>query len=327
MEQFTPTVEWMERNYYLLNDELFDGKLGKCDFKIDNSKGQWNVLGYFELQNQISYNKRNRRLIFIQDYDFKNGCHSYGEIDYRNFAYVCKPLIALNGNFTGSEYDTMCTLIHEMCHYYNYMNGYAPTRAHGKEFKNACLLVDKKSVGKYSYNNIINSEESSLRLTDDAKNIKKLQDDKKRERFIKTIKVLIIFRGREILMLTSTSQKLIDEYIDLWFNYKKDHVAYILLEDERFNGVIYDLRYRTNVKSFKFFNVTKDKDVMEMVDNITEYNIISSKDKRDNAKDVISEDVMIRNIIREVIEEYIGGEIIEIPKGYNLGKQTPLDLL
>lgn len=25
MEQFTPTVEWMERTYYRLNDELFDG--------------------------------------------------------------------------------------------------------------------------------------------------------------------------------------------------------------------------------------------------------------------------------------------------------------
>jgi hypothetical protein len=30
MEQFTPTVEWMERTYYRLNDELFNGyNLGK----------------------------------------------------------------------------------------------------------------------------------------------------------------------------------------------------------------------------------------------------------------------------------------------------------
>ena len=322
MEQFTPTVEWMERNYYLLNDELFDGKLGKCDFKIDNSKGQWNVLGYFELQNQISYNKQTKRL------EFKKNDNSYGKIDYCNFVYVCKPLIALNGNFTGSEYDTTCTLIHEMCHYYNYMNGYAPTRAHGKEFKNACLLVSKKSGGKYTYNNIFNSEESSLRLTDDALNVKKLQDEKKRNRFIKTIKVLIIFRGSETIMLTSSSQKVIDEYIDLWFNNIDNHDAYILLEDERFNEVIYDLRYRTNIRRVSFFNVTKNKDVMEMVYNIQDYNVIDYKDKQDNAKEEISEgEIRIRNIIREVIEEYIGDEMIEIPNGYNLGKQTPLELL
>lgn len=322
MEQFTPTVEWMERTYYRLNDELFDGKLGMCDFKIDNSNGQWNVLGYFMLQNKISCNKKTRRL------GFKKDDNSYGGIDYCNFVYVCKPLIALNGNFSGSEYDTTCTLIHEMCHYYNYMNGYAPTRAHGKEFKNACLLVSKKSGEKYPYNKVFNSEESSLRLTDDARSVKKLQDDKKRERFIKTIKVLIIFRGSETIMLTSSSQKVIDEYIELWFNNMKTHDVYILLEDERFNGVIYDLRYRTNVRSVSFFNVTKDKDVMEMVYNIKDYNVIDYKDKRDNTKEVISEDeIRIRNIIREVIEEYIGDEMIDIPNGYNLGKQTPLDLL
>ena len=104
------------------------------------------------------------------------------------------------------------------------MNGYAPTRAHGKEFKNACLLVSKKSGEKYLYNKVFNSEESSLRLTDDARSVKKLQDEKKRERFIKTIKVLIVFRGSETIMLTSSSQKVIDEYIDLWFNKKNRNI-------------------------------------------------------------------------------------------------------
>lgn len=47
--KFKPTTEWVQANYYKLNKELFNGKLGLCKLRpFTKGKGaNGNILGWF----------------------------------------------------------------------------------------------------------------------------------------------------------------------------------------------------------------------------------------------------------------------------------------
>ena len=125
---FRPTVEWMAKRYDEANKKLFGGVLGKCDFGVfttgRGSRGGIN--GWFKLTGEgVWRSPINYTSLFVKN----------TKLNSDNFVELGKPRIELNGNKRGSEWAFMVTLVHEMCHYYTYRNGFRPARPHGKEFK------------------------------------------------------------------------------------------------------------------------------------------------------------------------------------------------
>lgn len=137
---FKPTVEWMAKRYDEANEKLFDGRLGKCELAIfttgRGSRGATN--GWFKLMGSNLYVNPITYKIF-----------SAGTpLNYANFVELGKPRIELNGNKHGSEWAFMVTLVHEMCHYFTYLNGFRPKRCHGKEFNKIAREIKKISDGQ-----------------------------------------------------------------------------------------------------------------------------------------------------------------------------------
>ena len=110
---FKPNIQWMAKKYEEMNQELFYGQLGDCDFGIfttgEGSEG--NTLGRFKTKGDNIRIDRYSRRIFINGWE-----RIY--IDRNNFVELCRPTIELNGNYSGTEHGFLATLVHEMCHYY-----------------------------------------------------------------------------------------------------------------------------------------------------------------------------------------------------------------
>ena len=115
-----PTVPWMREKYDEFNKLLFNGELGPCEFKVfTTGKGSHgNRLGYFSLTgvSGVFISKSTRQMYR----PLPNGQRLY--VDEGNFAELCKPVIGMNGNYMATEEALCATLVHEMCHYYVYMN-------------------------------------------------------------------------------------------------------------------------------------------------------------------------------------------------------------
>ena len=115
----------MAKTYDILNEWLFGGRLSKCDFNTftKGTGASGGRLGFFHLVNKreyckLKYNKQSRRL-FLEDIV----THQKALVDRDNFYDFCHPEICLNGNYKATEYAFASILLHEMCHYYTYMNG------------------------------------------------------------------------------------------------------------------------------------------------------------------------------------------------------------
>lgn len=131
-EKMKPTTSWMKEKYNELNDWLFGGFLGPCQFEVfTTGKGsQGRTLGHFYMNGRgLKYEKYGRRM-FYQDWD---GSKIY--ISPQTFYVYCKPVIGLNGNYSATEQALLNTLLHEMCHYYVYYKGIYPTQAHEQNLK------------------------------------------------------------------------------------------------------------------------------------------------------------------------------------------------
>ena len=133
-KSFKPTVNWMAEKYDEMNAKLFGGQLDQCDFNIFTSGrgSQGRTLGFFRMNGRGLKIEIATRKMFRHDDWFPND-KEY--VNKSNFYSVCRPSIELNGNYSGTEHAFLGTLVHEMCHYYTYMNGYPPKQGHGTEFQ------------------------------------------------------------------------------------------------------------------------------------------------------------------------------------------------
>lgn len=164
---FKPTTEWMEEKYREMNDLLFNSKLGRCFFGIfTTGKGsEGRTLGWFKITGRnVKYNRRTGQM--FKDYGYNDKVF----VDSSNFFEVCEPKIELNGNYSGTENAFLATLVHEMCHYYTYMNGYVPKRAHGVEFKQIGSIVSARSNGMFTIQRLASAEQmNEMELNDEMK--------------------------------------------------------------------------------------------------------------------------------------------------------------
>lgn len=197
---FKPNEEWMAKKYNEMNQQLFGGSLGDCDFAIFTSGrgSQGGVLGWFKITGSNVRADRYSRRMFV------GGWGTKVFIDRNNFVRLCRPRIELNGNYTGTEQSFLATLAHEMCHYYTYMNGYCPKQGHGREFKEIGQIVSQRSNGMFTIQRLASAEQmSEMELSDEmkAKREKRLSNRKS------SVTAVIVFTPEGKIKLSITSNE------------------------------------------------------------------------------------------------------------------------
>ena len=197
---FKPNEEWMAKKYNEMNQQLFGGSLGDCDFAIFTSGrgSEGGVLGWFKITGSNVRADRYSRRMFV------GGWGTKVFIDKNNFVRLCKPRIELNGNYTGTEQSFLATLAHEMCHYYTYMNGYCPKQGHGREFKEIGQIVSQRSNGMFTIQRLASAEQmSEMELSDEmkAKREKRLSNRKS------SVTAVIVFTPEGKIKLSITSNE------------------------------------------------------------------------------------------------------------------------
>ena len=203
-EKFTPTVDWIAEKYFELNEWLFKGKLGNCLFEIyTTGKGMETTLGHFRFTGtNIKYDKRTRQMYYAE-FGLKEN------INADNFVHYTRPMIGLNGNYKRTEHMWLNTLVHEMCHYYTYMNGRVPVQAHGTEFREIGQIVGIRSNGVFDIKRLCDSENIG-ELDGEIAARRKARDDKKKSNMTA---LFIFMKNAEIRLVTTTKQSLINDIV------------------------------------------------------------------------------------------------------------------
>ena len=260
-KSFKPTVNWMAEKYDEMNAKLFGGQLGQCDFNIFTSGrgSQGRTLGFFRMNGRGLKIEIATRKMFRHDDWFPND-KEY--VNKSNFYSVCRPSIELNGNYSGTEHAFLGTLVHEMCHYYTYMNGYAPKQGHGTEFRNIAYRVSYKSNGEFSIQRLASAEEmQNFELSDEmkAKREKRLSNKK-----ASLMAIFVYNINGTVKLSTTSSQALATRIID---SYKKLDVPKVVVSNDlRLIELLYSHGYRRNFRTWRYWNVG-NTDWIKTIDN------------------------------------------------------------
>ena len=257
-KSFRPTVEWMAKKYDEMNAQLFEGALMECAFEVfTTGKGmEGGTLGWFCIEGRkIMIERRGRRI--FQD----RGWMERTYVNKENFVSLCRPKIKLNGNYTGTEHAFLATLVHEMCHYYTYRNGYAPVQAHGREFKSIGQIVSSRSNGLFTIQRLASAEQmSEMELSDEmkAKKAKRLANKKA------TVSAIFDYRSDGEIHLTITSNQGLIQHILSCYN-RKGTDKMVLSNDANLIDLLFSKGFRKNMRTWRYWNV-ENKDWINRVD-------------------------------------------------------------
>jgi hypothetical protein len=248
---FKPNIQWMAKKYEEMNQELFYGQLGDCDFGIfTTGKGsEGNILGWFKTKGgNIRIDRYSRRM-------FINGWERI-YIDRNNFVELCQPTIELNGNYSGTEHGFLATLVHEMCHYYTFMDGYCPRQCHGFEFREIGSIVTSRSNGTFTIQRLASAEEmSELELSDEMK--------AKRERRLanKKAKVFALFNYKKDgqIQLTITSNDFLIMDIVASTKLRNDSIKIMKSNEQGLIEELFSYGYKKNMRTWRFWNIENKK--------------------------------------------------------------------
>ena len=243
---FKPNEEWMAKKYNEMNQQLFDGSLGDCDFAIFTSGrgSEGGVLGWFKITGSNVRADRYSRRMFV------GGWGTKVLIDKNNFVRLCKPRIELNGNYTGTEQSFLATLAHEMCHYYTYMNGYCPKQGHGREFKEIGQIVSQRSNGMFTIQRLASAEQmSEMELSDEmkAKREKRLSNRKS------SVTAVIVFTLEGKIKLSITSN---ERLVNLIKTTSEGHGEKVIVTN---NADVIDYLfakgYKKNMRTWRYWSI------------------------------------------------------------------------
>ena len=248
-KSFVPTREWMAEKYDEMNNQLFGGRLMECGFEVF-TKGagmEGGVLGWFCITGRNIRVKRNNRRMFQQ-----NGW-SETYVNRDNFVSICRPVIKLNGNYHGTEHGFLATLVHEMCHYYTYMDGYAPVQGHGREFKEIGAIVSSRSKGMFSIQRLATAEEMnemSLNADMKAKKQKRLANKKA------SVSAILVFAKNGEVKLTISSNTGLIQTIEETEKKRGENV--FVSNNAEVIDFLFNKGYKKNMRSWRYWNL-KDK--------------------------------------------------------------------
>lgn len=250
-EKFVPTVDWIAEKYFELNEWLFKGKLGNCLFEIyTTGKGMETTLGHFRFTGtNIKYDKRTRQMYYA-GYGLKEN------INADNFVHYTRPMIGLNGNYKRTEHMWLNTLVHEMCHYYTYMNGRVPVQAHGTEFRHIGSIVGIRSNGIFDIKRLCDAENIG-ELDGEIAARRKARDDKKKSNMTA---LFIFMKNAEIRLVTTTKQSLVNEIV------RKSNglicKKIVATSDANFIEYLWSLGYKNNMSTYRYWSI-KDKSIID----------------------------------------------------------------
>ena len=294
-ERFTPTVDWIAEKYFELNEWLFNGKLGNCLFEVYTSgKGMERSLGHFRFTGTgVKYNKRTRRMYWV-DPVYHNSLEVH--INAANFVKYTKPMIGLNGNYKRTEHMWLNTLVHEMCHYYTYMNGQVPVQAHGTEFRQIGQIVGIRSNGVFDIKRLCDAENIG-ELDGEIAAKRQARDDKKKN----NMTALLVFRTNgDIQLVTTTSQDVIQKVVN--DNNKLICKRIVSTNDINYIEYLWSLGYKHNMRTYRYWPV-QGKD---LVDDIKNYDFTVLKGEPMNeAYQFTNEDI---KLMVEMVLNRIKGE-------------------
>lgn len=292
-----PTVEWIAEKYKEMNSWLFGGRLGRCNFRIFTSgKGsQGGRLGCFGLDNRNIRVSTYTRRMFIPG----NWYHSEININKNNFVEVCEPYIELNGNYSATEEGWLNTLIHEMCHYYTYMNGICPKQGHGPEFRQIASSVSYKSNGVITIERLASAEKmSNFDLDNEFKEKKQRRLDNK----ISKLQAIFVFTKNGNIELTmSTIKSVIDEVI--LFNGVAERAnnceKMLLSTDPHVINALVNMGYRKSFRTYRYWtipetqwNVIKDYNFKEIPKELPKREPVTFKINENDIKSIVENTLM-----------------------------------
>lgn len=309
--EFKPTTSWMAEKYNELNQKYFNGELGKCYFVIfTKGKGsEGKSLGQFSMQGEgLSYLTFQRQL-YVQGDDMRN---IY--INRENFFELAKPTIGLNGNYSGPEYCFLSTLIHEMCHYYTFMDGFV-NKGHGNEFYEIGDKVSERSNGLFTVERLASAEDvSKLKLDDKIIQRKLKRENTKKQK----ITALFIYRTDGFIGLTTTSNDALIKRIENLVNNDDVFLKIVKTNDINVINAIFDYGFKQDVKKIGCWRINIDEHPNIFI-------ALRNADKTVLNRYTMNEqylDMNINKIITEVINKLRGnkkkGKVINIPSGINL---------
>ena len=309
----------MSRRYDEMNHILFNGSLGECAFVIFTSGrgSQGRTLGVFSMKARGLKCDRYTRKIYRES--ISDGVYVPVYVGKHNFDEVCQPQIALNGNYSGTEYGFLATLVHEMCHYFTYMNGKAPTQAHGHEFYRIGDIVSERSGGLFTIQRLATAEEMEhLELNDEMK-------EKKEKRIAnKKVSVCAVFDFRapsDVHLTITKSQELIDKIC----NFSKNNIyseKVVLTRDANIIDLLFSKGYNKASRTWRYWRIT-DNEILSALDD-ADKQVIKNTNMNECKKsldDIISE--AINKIVMERMDS--NDSAVDILPGMNLGLSSPLE--
>lgn len=264
-----------------------------------------------------------------------NGFHN---ITKDTFYEVCRPVIGLNANYSGTEDAILSTLVHEMVHYATYMNGRVPTQAHGYEFKRYAEYVSINSDGKFSVQRLASAEEMSNYELD--ADIQARLDAAKERKKDKVISYFIFFKDGSVYLANASSRA--DVNVALNYYRGKSNVSKIVMStDKNLINLLFNNGYKRVMRKFgNFWNVGKQPFVKNLT---TDYDCTILWQNEENS---INESTMEENITKLTVNELkyiisesikrikeaqgkpnrkVDNEVVSITPGMDLGQETPFD--
>ena len=248
-EKMKPTTEWMTKWYDIMNQRLFNGELGACILRpFTTGKGSnGRTLGWFKITASNIKVDRSTRRIFKSDY------YSRQYVDRSSFPSICKPCIELNANYSAPEDSWLNTLVHEMCHYYTYMYGYAPKQGHGPEFREIGAIVSSKSNGLITIQRLASAEE--MTHFDLDANIKQKNQERLDRKKSNLNVCIIILDNKQVRLVTTTSMKLVDEIANL-HNTKNDTLYFGCSHETGLVDLLYSKGYRSSMRTYRYWDIS-----------------------------------------------------------------------
>ena len=249
-EKIKPTTEWMTKWYDIMNKRLFNGELGACILRpFTTGKGSnGSTLGWFKITaSNIKVDRATRRI-------FKSDYYSRQYVDRSSFPSICKPCIELNANYSAPEDSWLNTLVHEMCHYYTYMYGYAPKQGHGREFREIASVVSSKSNGTITIQRLASAEEmTTYDLDDDIKAKNQARADRKKSNLIV---LLIVMDNGQVRLISTTSEALFSKIGDL-HSAKNDTRFFGTSNDINLINFIFSKGFTATMRTYRFWDITE----------------------------------------------------------------------
>lgn len=314
------TVNWMKEKYKEMNEKLFNGKLGECLFTVEPKRTK--TLGWFRMTGSGLKYDYYRRLFVYEGYDKKY-------IDSDRFFLYARPTIGLNSYYSGTETALLGTLVHEMCHYYTYMNGRVPKQAHGVEFRHIASTVSLRSEGRFTIQRLASAEEmENYELDSDIKEKEQLKLNNR----LKGCILMLVYRDTgEVELIVTKSRELIEKIFsiaDSGSSYR-GKIIEIKTSDKPEAFEIYQKHGHQHIfKSYRYFKQTRDDEIIKELES-TDMKTYTF----DNKEPAESLRESIKMAVREAIYTEIYGKqpkqeiVFNITPDMDLGEHSPIELL